>query len=340
MLQGQTLECFRWFVLFIYITSTSIYIWRLHKNGAFSMNAAPLAEQPLFKAAILIPLISFFTFGLISWADHLPQLDAEGLNNFINISKLPLAFLSLAVPFGVIVNNVHRTIQTNAQIKEAQTKNKNDLYYSHQKNTIEHIEKIQKYDLPVEKELNEDGTTGDSEDYIFEIKRPLSLYRKIFTKISKDNFCLDIDKEFTYTLNKIVIRIKHNFHKVRDLDKTDAKIFEIRTAFYYSEIEKEVRDLALYLGIEPIYRRFSSRRDYDDYILYSDLVEVAELYCLIYFYFDIVDDLCTIINIKLNTNTSFIYDMDRSEVDFSSIFKSESFRFVDGDWPRGIQRKK
>ncbi|HDC4602448.1 TPA: hypothetical protein O8U20_003929 [Enterobacter cloacae] len=340
MLQGQALEFCRWLVLFVYITSIIFYLWRLYKTDAFSMNALPLTEQPLFKASILIPFFSFFAFGFISWADHFPQLDAEGLNNFINISKLPLALLSLSVPFGVVVNNVHRTIQTNAQINEAQIKNKNDLYYSHQKNTIEHIEKIHEENLPIEKNLNKDGTTGGTEDYPFKIRRPLNLYRKIFTKISKDNFCLDIDQAFVYTLNKHVYRIKSYFHKVRDLDNTDTKKFEVRTAFYYSKIEFELRNIALYLGIDPIYRRFCSKREYDNFILYSDLAESAELYCLVYFYFDILNDLCTIINIKLKTDTSFIYDLDRGKTNFDSIFKSPSFSYVDGAWPRGMNAKK
>ena len=56
---------------------------------------------------------------------------------------MPLAALSLAIPFGVIVNNIHRTIQTDKQIKEAEKKNLIDGFYSHRKNTVEVIQNIE-----------------------------------------------------------------------------------------------------------------------------------------------------------------------------------------------------
>ncbi|HFG9608431.1 TPA: hypothetical protein ACIUCP_004776, partial [Salmonella enterica subsp. enterica serovar Typhimurium] len=81
-------------------------------------------------------------FGIICWYGHTLRIDSTGFNNFLSISKLPLALLSLSLPFGVVVNNVHRTIQTDKQIKEAERKNKADSFYSHRKNTIEMFENL------------------------------------------------------------------------------------------------------------------------------------------------------------------------------------------------------
>ncbi|RYA92637.1 hypothetical protein DD593_27175, partial [Enterobacter cloacae complex sp. 742-ADZ3-9B] len=87
--------------------------------------------------------VSFILLGGIAWSGHSLQLDGEGMNNFLNISKLPFAALSLSIPFGVIVNNIHRTIQTDKQIKEAESKNSMDRFYAHRKNTIEILQNIE-----------------------------------------------------------------------------------------------------------------------------------------------------------------------------------------------------
>lgn len=120
-----------------------IYVCYLFKVKAFKMNADPLTHQPLFKAALIIPIISFLLLGAVVWGGHSFQIDSDGFNTFLNISKLPLAILSLSIPFGVIVNNVHRTIQTDKQIKEAEKKNKIDGFYAHRKNTVEVIQNIE-----------------------------------------------------------------------------------------------------------------------------------------------------------------------------------------------------
>ncbi|AVE37667.1 hypothetical protein C4J64_04995 [Klebsiella aerogenes] len=130
-------------IIIINIIFIISYIFYLFKNNSFDMNAEPLTRQPLFKSALLIPIVSFLLLGSIVWKGHSIQIDADGFNNFLTISKLPLAVLSLSIPFGVIVNNIHRTIQTDKQIKEAQKKNTMDGFYSHRKNTMEIIQNIE-----------------------------------------------------------------------------------------------------------------------------------------------------------------------------------------------------
>lgn len=118
------------------------WFYYLIKFKAFEMNAKRLTHQLLFWAAITIPVIFFFTFGLIAWLGYHVQLDGEGFSTFIEISKLPIALLSLSIPFSIIVNNIHRTIQTEAQIVEAQKKNMLDRFYAHRKNTIETFQNL------------------------------------------------------------------------------------------------------------------------------------------------------------------------------------------------------
>lgn len=129
-------------IILINIIFIIAYTFYLYKVKAFHMNAEPLTHQPLFKAAIIAPIVSFFLLGTITWTGHNFKIDSDGFNTFLNISKLPLAALSLSIPLGVIVNNIHRTIQTDKQIKEAEKKNKIDGFYAHRKNTIEMFENL------------------------------------------------------------------------------------------------------------------------------------------------------------------------------------------------------
>ncbi|MEP8921253.1 hypothetical protein ABKT64_10740 [Enterobacter roggenkampii] len=333
MFEGETLSFARNAILVIYCVSIVIYLYKLISKNAFSMNSAPLTEQPLFTAALVIPFVSFMTFGFIAWAEHTPQLDGEGLNNFIEISKLPLAFLSLAVPFGVIVNNIHRTIQTNTQINEAQVKNKNDLYYSHQKNTIEQIEKIKSHSFPFKESLDKNG----DDEYIIKIERPLRLYRKIYTKLSISSFCLDIDKEFIYTLNKSLIRIRGYIFDTKLHNQFENEGYELEVAKNLHEIETELRGLAIYLTITPPYRTYCYSRKYRNHTLVTDYAEEAELWCVLYYYCEIVAALCDVINIKTLVDPYFVYGVHDEHL-FSTVFHSEHFHENDKSLSTGIHK--
>lgn len=129
-------------LLVIYFLILSSYMFYLFKKNAFKMNAEPLTSQHLFWAAIIIPFSAFLIVGIICWYGKSLRLDSTGFDYFLSISKFPLALLSLSLPLGVVVNNVHRTIQTDKQIKEAERKNKTDAFYSHRKNTIEVFENL------------------------------------------------------------------------------------------------------------------------------------------------------------------------------------------------------
>lgn len=108
----------------------------------FEMDEKPLTSQTLFWLAIVIPFFSFCYFGFFSWYGKPILFNANGFERFIKISALPLGLLSLSIPFAAVINNIHRTIQTNKQIQETGVKNNHDLYYSHRNNTINYFNNI------------------------------------------------------------------------------------------------------------------------------------------------------------------------------------------------------
>lgn len=185
-------------LLVIYFFTLFVYVFYLYKKNAFKMNAEPLTSQQLFWAALIIPFSAFIIVGIICWYGKSLRLDSIGFDNFLSISKLPLALLSLCLPLGVVVNNVHRTIQTDKQIKEAERKNKADGFYSHRKNTIEMFE-----NLPFKSIFIID------KKYKIEFENNYTTYKYCYPDASINSMIYDADEEFTG-------RIQHNWLSLMD----------------------------------------------------------------------------------------------------------------------------
>lgn len=255
-------DCFRVVILILYILFIVFYLLHLKNTNAFEMNAEPLTKQRLFKAAFIIPITSFLAFGAVAWTGHSFQLDADGLNNFLNISKLPLGLLSLSVPFGVIVNNIHRTIQTDTQIKEAQKKNKADAFYSHRKNTIEILEKIV---FPTIKD------EGEQKEFHLKIRSCYQLYRDFFPNAS-------IEAAAIYPEKKVILFLERSWGVIatiiRDSKETNSLYDEI---LQLHNIEKHLSKINSYLKLSypddmPIYKKTFSHEEksYDFYTKFID----------------------------------------------------------------------
>ncbi|AYL52883.1 MULTISPECIES: hypothetical protein [Citrobacter] len=151
-------------------------LWGVHSRYNLILNDNNLVRQPLFWCAIIIPTTLFLYFGCISWKDHGPQLNSDGLINFYNISKIPLLFLASSVPLAAMVANLHRTIQTESQIVETKKKNSIDLYYSHFKFYTESFQKIPSIEVKY-----------NSLTKTIRLTQYFSLYRKIFPNSSTNS---------------------------------------------------------------------------------------------------------------------------------------------------------
>lgn len=101
-----------------------------------------VSQAPLWLV-LTIPLLYFLTLGLFAWSGHSLNISAEGLRQFISISALPLACLSIAIPLAGLVSRLHSTQQTALQIKTTKTKNNIDLYNLHRKSLFDYFDMIE-----------------------------------------------------------------------------------------------------------------------------------------------------------------------------------------------------
>lgn len=168
-----------WYSLFLitYVISAGYFLHYTWKNDWWRLTYENLFKQKLFWLSIGIPFITFIVFGAWVWIGKTPVLSAHGFERFLIISKLPLLFLAASVPLASIVNNIHRTIQTEKQITESEKKNKTDSYYAHAKFQTDYLKSLPETVLKEKIEGIEYSKT-------IKITYPLSLYQKLYPNSS------------------------------------------------------------------------------------------------------------------------------------------------------------
>lgn len=98
-----------------------------------------LASQWPLRFWLLTILVYFLAAGYICWAPYILSFTPEGFDKFIEISKFPLALLSLTIPIGVFISRLHSTQQTAAQIEATDMKNRLDAFHAQRKGIVEYI---------------------------------------------------------------------------------------------------------------------------------------------------------------------------------------------------------
>lgn len=163
-------------------------IWK-----SLKLTSDSLDKQNLFWIAIITPIIYFVIIGVIAWMGTDVNVNYQGFNKFLEISKLPLGILALSPILGVIVSNIHRTIQTEKQILVTEQKNISDSFYSHYKFITDEFKDIS-FSMKVL-----------DEDIKIESISAHSTYRKFFKDANPKQGAPDkADKESIEYLSKIL----------------------------------------------------------------------------------------------------------------------------------------
>ncbi|MTC71146.1 hypothetical protein [Providencia sp. wls1914] len=130
------------FLIFLIISLFLGAFFSLLNTDKLKLNDESLEKQLLFWFAILSPIVLFLIVGGFVWKNYIPDLSEEGISKFAEISFFPLAILALSPIFGVIVSNIHKSIQTEKQILVSESKNRSDSFYAHYKFITEELERI------------------------------------------------------------------------------------------------------------------------------------------------------------------------------------------------------
>lgn len=192
--------------IILHIAIIILFLLFSHYKGWLRLDHRSLFQQKLFWFSIALPIFSFFYYGTFSWWGHYPNLSASGFEIFYAISKVPLLFLAASVPLASIVNNIHRTIQTEKQINEAERKNLADSYYNHFKHTLDLLKNIESKELSLR---------SGGEKFTLKINNPVSLYSEIYTDSSYTNgSSYKINENFKRSLELYWERINKSLGKL------------------------------------------------------------------------------------------------------------------------------
>lgn len=145
-----------------------------------------LDRQPIFWLAVLFPVLLAIGLGIPVWIVYTLELSVSAYNQFMEISRLPIAVSTLSIPLGVLVGRIHGTKQTSLQIEKTNlqlmnAQNQLQLAYDEnkKKNYLEHYGHFKDYVQHIDKQISVD-----------------SLYQSLFPSASLSSGSLEINKEF------------------------------------------------------------------------------------------------------------------------------------------------
>lgn len=269
--------------LIIYIViflCVAFWVWK--KKEHFSLNSNSLQKQWLFRLAIFFPLISSLYFMIWLGSSYPFRWDAIGYNGFLEINKFSLGILALSPILGAFIVYMHRSLQSETQIKtsemqlkEAQKKNKVDIYYATRKGVYDQLgyicdfesEKIQQiisiYNKAyIVKSMHEDAINPKFNNLLDEI---IDFFcSRINDFINADRYSFFIDKDFSnlpqYMMNKaLILKVSSGYINIK--------------SFFYFKVNERIQNL-----YKEYPEKFHSIRDEfgsdegDNRNLYIDLV--------------------------------------------------------------------
>lgn len=112
------------------------------REVSFEIKSDSLDKQYLFWLGIIVPIGIFFYLEYFVFLSNKIGFNSVGFKAFFDESKLPLGVLALSPIFGVIVSNIHKSIQTEKEIIASEGKNTIDSFYAHYKYTTEEFRRL------------------------------------------------------------------------------------------------------------------------------------------------------------------------------------------------------
>lgn len=134
-----------------------------------SLNEESLAKQPIFWIGIILPLI------IAGWVEYQIILLNPNFLSFENIKNIfadsaPALYMSALTPtLGILISNIHKSIQVSVELKTSDNDNKVNLFFKHRDWFINEI-----------KEIN-------SKNSLITVRNPLLLYGKIYKNSNYNN---------------------------------------------------------------------------------------------------------------------------------------------------------
>lgn len=279
--------------ILIYLSIIVITLYIFWKKDWFQLNEKNLFHQKLFWLAVIGPVFSFLYFGSFAWIGKSPVLSEHGYTRFYEISKFPLLLLASSVPLASIINNIHRTIQTESQIEASKIKNMSDLYYAHLKQVCDFMANFPKLSLSTYHSKYDSETKTRNiikvNKEIF-LSQPHTLFKRMFLSSPKtgpvwkinDSFAQKVFSTWVSLQSEMLKYSKIESPSFKDLAETiciiELKIDELVEIFSINEIQRNMSAKIVFENISLI-TNFTSETQIQNHIdwLYNLIVNLFDI---------------------------------------------------------------
>ena len=204
--------------------------------------------------------------------------------------------MSLCIPFVAIVNNIHRTIQTDEQIQQTKTKNRTDLFYSHQKNYIEYFNTSIKKNVYIIETMESPHSIVIKKEIETEVEikiiAPFKLYKKIFNQASTYDNDFSVSTSIIHTLRSLWKGINDLIDELRNTE-SEVDCFEI-----IYKIESAMASISSNLQLSPIITKNSFIIDTKSFYFCSRFENEENLKRVLKAYFLLTQDILDTIDLK------------------------------------------
>lgn len=208
----------------------------------FSFHLDPrrgLASQWPLRFWLTMIFVYFLAAGYLCWAPYTLSFTPEGFDTFIDISKFPLALLSLTIPVGVFISRLHSTQQTAAQIEATDMKNRLDAFHAQRKGIVEYIASL--------------GTIELAHQVSLKIQINQAFHSVVFCNSTHETGAQEADelvmRRVMWQVESILddlAQLIPNFEPLKDRTSREPRFDESGT---YLELIKSVNDLCAKLSV-------------------------------------------------------------------------------------------
>lgn len=213
--------------------------------------AAGLEKQFLFWLSIGVPVLLGLSLAIPVWIGYSLDFSEIGYENFLRISKFPIAICSLAIPLSVLVGKLHGARQSAIQIENTRKQidntliqianteqdNKTKLYLAHFDHFCKHIDFVES--ALTKRYHHLFATDKDPEPLINKI----ALYKFMYRENSLRAGVFPLDSHFkTFSSNimsrllKSYMNVLHSQNRenfVRDLENLENTLIHIQVKLFH-----------------------------------------------------------------------------------------------------------
>ncbi|HAS0802370.1 MULTISPECIES: hypothetical protein [Enterobacter cloacae complex] len=266
-------------VIFIFC----LYIFIAFVNGWYKLSPKPLYEHPFFWASIFLPVLIFC---ICAYYDLQNKTISNNSIEQYDISTFTLSILALVLPATTILAAIHRSIQTDEQIKVTEKKNESDKYYAHQKYIVECLNSLTKYEV-------KSSWNNNDNSRVITVSNPHKLYRQAFKKSSPENVSFELNEFINQAFPALW---KWLNEELCLLHKNNSPA--ISANFLY-KAEGRLVGLSRHLGFSRPNGPWSANIN-NNFNLITSFLSEEEFIRTIHYYNEVTSEVCDILNIEID----------------------------------------